>query len=509
MNESWKVLIVDDEMLIRQGFINYINWEEEGFQIIGEAGNGDEALQLIEQDQPHIIITDVVMPGMDGIELVKEVKAKYPAIEIVVLSSFEDFDYVRSTFQSGVADYILKPKLNGEELIKTLRKIVPNELDNSGTKYSQISVEELLQKSINGYSLMNSESTLIEAFPFSHYSLVAVYCPEDNQNVLTYKEIHDQMKQRVGQIESYLIPMNANDIIFVLNYELNQLPSIKEVVNELANQYNDSNQVSVWIMSNPFTSILEVKKIYEEDLVRMKNYIFYLQDRKILMYDNLPEVVENNNQFDLNQFIHFLKHKQFSVAIHYLTEHLDALASNYTKDIHEFKSWLSNIIFNIVVLLGNMKYDMTELESKKYDYFTSVNEAKYASDALDHFYDFLSEVKEIVSTDKEDRPRNMQLLLQYIEDHFSEPLSLKTLANHFHFNPSYLSSYFSTHHKEGFSDYLNQVRINKAKLILNSGTMPIATVSEMVGYSEPSYFCKVFKRIEGMSPSSYRKKFQQ
>lgn len=92
-----KVLIVDDEVLIRQGIKHYVNWEEEGFTMIGEASNGEEALAIIEKENPHIVITDIVMPIMDGIELTKKVKEEYPEIEVIILSSFSDFDYVRST----------------------------------------------------------------------------------------------------------------------------------------------------------------------------------------------------------------------------------------------------------------------------------------------------------------------------------------------------------------------------------------------------------------------------
>ncbi|MBD1382891.1 response regulator [Bacillus sp. IB182487] len=104
-NELCRTIIADDEILIRQGIKHYINWEEEGFQIVGEASNGQEALELIESTNPHIILTDIVMPIMDGEQLTKIVKSKYPHIEIIILSSFGEFEYVRSTFQSGVIDY--------------------------------------------------------------------------------------------------------------------------------------------------------------------------------------------------------------------------------------------------------------------------------------------------------------------------------------------------------------------------------------------------------------------
>src|SRR5690606_17643094 len=120
MSNFYTVLVVDDEVLIRQGIIHYVDWESNGYQIIGEAANGKEAIEKIEQQAPHIILTDIVMPSMDGIELIQFVKKHYPMIEIIVLSSYEEFDYVRKTFQLGVADYILKPKLNEQEILKTL-----------------------------------------------------------------------------------------------------------------------------------------------------------------------------------------------------------------------------------------------------------------------------------------------------------------------------------------------------------------------------------------------------
>lgn len=121
--ERGRLLIVDDEILIRQGIKHYVNWEQEGFEIVGEAAHGQEALDLIEVVKPDFIITDIVMPIMDGEELTRIVKEKYPHIEVIVLSSFGDFDYVRSTFQNGVLDYILKPKLDAESLLAVLRKM--------------------------------------------------------------------------------------------------------------------------------------------------------------------------------------------------------------------------------------------------------------------------------------------------------------------------------------------------------------------------------------------------
>ncbi|WP_347551388.1 response regulator transcription factor [Pseudalkalibacillus hwajinpoensis] len=507
MSGLYRVLVVDDEMLIRQGIINYIDWEQEGFQIVGEASNGNEALSLIESLQPHIILTDVVMPGMDGIELVRVVKEKYPAIEIMVLSSFENFDYVRSTFQSGVADYILKPKLNAEGLIKTLRRIVPNRPVFYEKEERPTSLEELVKKRVLGDSLTSEEKALLEGFTHSEFCLIAVCGLENEENVLTFKELNNQVMKQVDQIETLFIPLDESDtMVVLLNFTLVQLPTIKQSMTNLAKKYKGLGASKSWLMSVPFSSIHELNTVYEDSLLKMKDYLFYLPDEPVLIHGSLPKVEKNSTPFDLSQFIDLFKQKNFAVAIHSLEANVDVLTSHYTIDIFEFKSWLENIMFNMIVLLGNMKYGVDELEAKKYEYFADINEAQYAKEAIARFHDFLEVVKRIVLIeDSTGCPPNMQRLLQYIEDHYAEPLSLSTLADYFHFNPSYLSSYFSTHHKLGFSDYVNQVRIAKAKHILASSSASVSQVSERVGYSEPSYFCKVFKRIEGLSPGRYRK----
>lgn len=123
--------------------------------------------------------------------------------------------------------------------------------------------------------------------------------------------------------------------------------------------------------------------------------------------------------------------------------------------------------------------------------------------------DYLSRIMELTSSavPAPGSNANMTKLLQYIEEHYAEPLTLTELARHFHFNPSYLSSLFTTYNHEGFKEHLNKVRTGKAAELLRAGEAPIAEISSMVGYGDHSYFCKVFKKYSGLSPSSYRRQY--
>ncbi|SER68567.1 two-component system, response regulator YesN [Gracilibacillus ureilyticus] len=501
-NESFKLLIVDDELLIRQGIINYIDWEKEGYQIIGEASNGREALQIIEQSKPHIIITDIVMPEMDGIELVKVVKEKYPDIEMIVLSSFEDFHYVKSTFQNGVADYILKPKLNTDELLHTLSRITEKKVDPKSLEKHSVSVEEMLKKQLQGYQSGTDLERLKQQVPFTQSNLLEIFWDEKQDISTAIGPLLEKYCKQIEKLTYYHIPFEENGKqLYLLNYQIDVLAQLKQKFNQLIAEIDPNAKA---VLSQPFQTIEKMKVIYEENHQKLKQILFYFPEKSLLIYDKLPKMEQNKNEFDLNQFIYLFKHKHFDNAFTYLKEHVDSLSKQYDTDVFEFKSWLENIIFNITVLLNNMKYETDQLDAQKYQLFTEINEAFDVKDALSSFYGFLAKVEDLVLSSADQSPK-MNQLLNYIEENYREHLTLSTLAAHFHFNPSYLSSYFSTHHKEGFSEYLNNVRIKKAMEMLETSTLSISTVSEMTGYSDPSYFCRVFKKMTGKSPSSYRK----
>lgn len=512
--EPCRVLIVDDEVLIRQGIKYYIDWEKEGFQIVGEASNGQEALNMIEEFNPHILITDMVMPLMDGEQLTKIVKKNYPEMEVIILSSFGDFDYVRSSFQNGAADYILKPKMDCQELLNVLRKAahkIPNFRSVKPNSNKHLSIEQIIEKLLSGYDGGDYHENLItDVLPKEQYCFLSLLLPEK------FKMKPSVLKEEIcAMLPKYFqdvccLPIKAEEasITFLLNVDVAHLPVVKKQLNELSRSTAALFPNIKWFLSKPFTAIKEIKKFYEENLWNMKQYLFYLPEMEVVICDALPPLPKEKKVFDLNHFLKMFQHKQFEEAFQYLLEYVDYLSRQYTKDVFEFKSFLGNIVFNITVLLENMKYNNQDLEKEKYRYFSEINEAKEVKEAIGFVNDFLDKVKKAVFSSGHPKSQsNIQLLLDYIEEHYADPLTLTEMAKHFHFNPTYLSAYFKTHHKEGFSEYLNRVRIKKSMELLTLSKISISDISAMVGYSDHSYFCKVFKKITGMSPSIYRRKY--
>lgn len=174
MAEYCKVVIIDDEFIMRQGMKHMLDWEKEGFQIVGEASNGQEGLEVIEKTKPNIVLTDIVMPVLDGIEFSEILNKRFPEMQLVILSSYIKFEYVKATFLNGVVDYILKPTLNPEILLSTLKKVA-GKIPGMELERKEIdSVQSQMERFLCGYQEKLDEALFVEYFPHTLYRLLGI-----------------------------------------------------------------------------------------------------------------------------------------------------------------------------------------------------------------------------------------------------------------------------------------------------------------------------------------------
>lgn len=515
MNQLCKVLIVDDEVLVRQGIKYILDWEREGFHIAGEASNGQEALSLINTLKPHIVITDIVMPVMDGEELTRIVKRDYPEIEVIVLSSFSEFHYVRSTFQNGVADYILKPKLEAESLLQvfknTLDRIPGFSADGLTDEADHTeSVDYVLSRLVSGYEVNQDSAVLSSCFP--HGLLFYLGCEVNSKASIdaTHLErlkgtIAGEIQERIPDIIQYPVPGDHNKIVFLINLQEGLWCEAVDAMKLLAHSLAETEPELRWVVSEPFHEWKQASAVYQESYLKLLQYQFFVPDKLILIQTELPKAVAVAEPFQMSHFTEQIKRLQLEEAFADLKEHVACLSLQYESDVFEFKSFLGNIIFNVTNHFNHIK----ALEESKYALFRAIDEAQDVEEATLILDSFIKKV--IQHTSASGGPQashaNMKRLLEYIEEHYSEPLSLTDLAKHFHFNPSYLSSLFTTYNKEGFKEHLNTIRTDRAAELLREGSAPISEISSMVGYGDHSYFCKVFKKYTGLSPSQYRRQY--
>ncbi|OBZ17864.1 response regulator transcription factor [Bacillus sp. FJAT-26390] len=516
---SCRVLIVDDEILARQGIKHLLNWENEGVEIVGEASNGKEALELIEQLEPHIVITDIVMPIMGGEELTRAIKSRFPEIEVIILSSFGEFDYVRSTFQSGVADYILKPKLEAIQLLeivkRTARKIPSLQLLESDDD-AGLSIKLVLDKLISGYEVDVDNSVIVEAFPHNGFRLLGADLKqltgksrERQADSKRLEEITNELDASMPQAVYFHLPTEPNMVVVLVNLDVRDQDRLTGIARTLAARMGEQIPEIGWTIGESFTGLGELGANYKDSFLKINAYRYFLPaSQHLIVHGELPRATEEARPFNMNHFTEQMNRRQFEEAFGMLLDHVRVLASHYTTDVFEFKSFLGNVIFNITILLGRLESNMKKLDEAKYAYFKSIGESTHVSEALGLLHSFIAEASAVIeSRGAASGNPNMTQLLHFIQEHYAEPLSLTEIAKHFHFNPSYLSTYFTSHNKEGFSEYLNKIRVGKAAELLQQDMASISEISGMVGYSDHSYFTKVFKKLTGLSPSHYRKQY--
>lgn len=512
MDNLCKILIVDDEYLLRQGIKHLVDWKKEGFEIVGEASNGKEALDLIETLKPHIIICDIVMPVMDGIALVNAVKNTYPDIQIIILSGYSDFDYVKEAFKLGINDYILKPKLNPEEVIKLLKNIVskiPNlELLTDGSNTLNINNE--LSKLISGFNISLTSSEASEFFPNESFMLMGSniknLAEKNSISVLSLKTyLRKAVKNYLKDFVFYEIDIYKDIYLIIINFQKESYPeiirNIENMITYVSSRYSDI----YFALGEVFNSIGLLQDNYNQSLKPIFLYKFFFKDKKLLSYEDLPE--DNYKvKFDFKYYSDQIYMLNIPAAIDYLKRYISNCIKTCSLNELELKTLFQNALYNIINILEELNFNVEAMNNSKIEYFQMIDETASTSELLLLLENIEQEIIRLLynnSIPKSDKIMNR--ILQYISNHYKEQISLKEIADEFHFNYYYLSSYFGSHIPEGFSEYLNKIRVEKALELLRNIDIPVSEISFMVGYTDPSYFSKVFKKFTKTTPSKFRR----
>lgn len=575
MDTYCKVLIVDDEMLVRQGIKHLFDWESEGFTIVGEATNGREALEQIPQLQPDIVLMDIVMPVMDGEELARLIQARYPEVKIIVLSSFSEFEYVRSTFQSGASDYILKPKLDAGELVSILKKAasaIPRLQGAVKHGDRERSVGSALEKLVSGYSLESDtlQELVRSAFTYPSFALLAAE-RFDRHAAYTSEELQRTVEAELGSligssgISLLFRPLSQEEgrVRLLCNANELLLASLSRLLQQLASRCDEEGVPAVLALSAPLSKLEDLHRAAAEQIPALLEERFFLPEQRVFTAgeeswskagdagypvkstepgesgknvkpDRSGEPGEpsessmsvksgraghadhpgepgnsgepESGEFDSEAFSRELNQQEFPAAFARLRAYLAQMPGRLDTGMYAFKSLMGHCMFNTILALLRFQYEAEKLEERKYEYFRGIHESPDIYAAAELVEGFLAEAEEcLLQRTRSGGNQALKRILDYIQEHYAEPLTLTEIAHHFHFNPSYLSNYFVNHNKEGFSEYLNKVRIEKACELLRQEDATISDISGQVGYSDHSYFTKVFRKQKGVSPSQYRK----
>lgn len=502
--ELCRVMIVDDEYIIRQGIEYLLDWEKEGFKLVGEAMNGEEALEKIEELQPDIVLSDIVMPKLNGIDLTKCIQQKYPAIKVIILSSYSDFDYVKNTFQNGAVDYILKPTLNPEELLKALRKVTCQMESRPLQNHHNLNMGRHLSKYILGFDGSLDMDGIKTAFPNPTFYVVAT-------NKKFYRLIADIETFFQNDIYAKLQDMHPctfqvqEDVILALFNTTSSVHDMQTAMQRVINENDAIKDIAFFALSDAFQDIKELATVYNNEVWNLLQLRFYYKHTRVLLQEEVP-VKEQINKFDNRLFTRTLDAMNITEALRQLWNYVEMSIPACVNE-GEIKSFIGNALYNIISVLEDQHMNLDSIRHFKLNCINLLESAVYKEDfmiQLDHINEDFKVILE--SYELGNAKDSMNQILNYMREHYDESLTLNDLAEHFGFSYHYLSAYFANQSDGTFTEHLNRERIEKAEILLKNKAYSISEVGLMVGYSDHSYFCKVFKKLNGMTPSAYRKR---
>lgn len=510
MGALCRVLIAEDEYIMQQGIRHLVDWEVEGFEIAGTVSNGRDALRLVEELRPHIVLTDVVMPVMNGVELTAALRERFPDIQVVVLSGYSDFEYVRGTFQGGAVDYILKSTLNPAGLLDIMRRAagrVPGLVLRQGAPSPEAQLGQLL----SGLSGGEIPGTLSEKLPHPNFLLLGlsvgrIFGRERDAMERLYTLLARCAQSCLSEDFPHLqVAVEDGVLLLVVNFLSDRESRVMDDLRAVAELAAEAEERVFFVVSEPFRGLELLRDAYHNTLLGACAGFFYHKGTHYLCArDVRPK--RHAPKWDGPRLAYLLSDSRLPDALALLRDYLASALKARCPDELELKSVVQNALYQIIARLEDLGLDASNLAHLKRDCLIKIQSCTWAEELESTVERILEDLSAVLDNyGLSSRDANMENILAYIDAHYAESITLQSMAQHFSFSYSYLSSYFHSHQSEGFNDYLNKVRCRRAAELLRERKLSVSEVCDTVGYGDQSYFTKVFKRVIGRTPGDYRR----
>lgn len=532
-----KVFLVEDEVVIRQSIRKNINWEEEGLEFAGEARDGELAYPMIQQIKPDIIVTDIKMPFLDGLELSRLVKSEMPWIKIIILSGYDEFEFAREAISIGITDYLLKP-IAGTRLLNAVLK-VKKEIEEERLKQENIQRvllemeqnERLIRQQffIDLVSKKTSTSQLILKGRNLHldlsarrYNIVLLMIRTLGLEVTSYDELEKIKLDIITKFENlggisfdrmdegiaFLLKGNdANSILEVIHNGVEYI--IENVKNDSVIEYFVGIGTSVERLSELSKSYAEACKAFAYRYIIERNKVVYSENLKDLHFMKDSDLDLNNiniRQINPGIIVTFLKSGNKSEVRTFLLEYFKSLGESNMKSLM-FRQYIAmNIYFSGINLLEEWGYDSEMMKVKCGDMDGLLYELKKIEDMINYLETMLIsviEVRDMLSSKKYNII--LEKAKKYMNENFSrEDISMLAVANYLNISSCHFSTIFSQESGQTFTEYLTEIRMNKAKELLCCTNMKSSEIGYAVGYKDPHYFSYLFKKTQNYNPKEFR-----
>jgi two-component system response regulator YesN len=528
----WKVLLVDDEWLVLRELRHLVDWEELGYTLVGEAANGLAAVEMMNELKPDLVLLDIQMPGMDGVELAKHIAANQPNTYMLVISSHDQFDYVKSTLKSGASDYMLKHELNAGSLqlvLGTIRKELEQkrerewkevrtetERKDSYASLLRQYVRELMlgyrptvQQWMSAYPYTESRSALLVVQVAHFFSLSQG--KSDTKRSQFIQSVLDICQQAIGSLQhgcAVYIDHGRFAILFGCA-EVRSESLIYQELSQLEGAVNRSLHLLLNIkIACQLAGVCTSTSVLSEMYARATDKLRYMSGMELSARAEVPTGIDSAGLlFTIQQEKQLLtaviaaNESEIRATLEGVMQRVQGRAAN-DAGLRLLLSELMSLARKVAVKIEFRKLDLLE---SKLEQLALSTETVTISEQLKQVFTFLSKGM----GEKSSRSPYVQHAIQFIHHHYQEEVGLDRAAKELSLSPAYLSRLFKSEMGVGLVEYINRVRVEAGVKLLQSGELNVKEVYEKVGFNNYSYFFRVFKEITGQTPQQAAKREQE
>lgn len=532
-----KVVIVDDEKMICSLISQLLDWEELGAKIVGMAYTGTEALEMIQEQRPDIIISDIRMPGYDGLELIKRTKEAGIESEFVMISGFKQFEYAQNAMKYGVKYYLLKP-IEEDKLTEIIKEIAENIACRKARKNHEMRIEQELQETRDKMkkrfltSILSNEESREETVDqllvneeynttFKEGAFQAVFIKLDTDKEMEVSdnsviaEMEKQTKIFEEVCEEYILTNMHSGIIVLLNYEIKKENLVCQKIEELyenlkkyVDQFKEfSLVIGVGEKSDNFFRAQHCLKTATDAI----KYRVKIRDKKIIYFERYKF-----DTYNINEIITAPEKQLFISKLE--TDDVAGMEECVTTSFRKVKYGENNyspvLIYDILLMYVEILTEYCKTKDYYNEYYIgklkkwslSVDNQCTEKQLIEATKLFLREIMQNIGQEKRNRDtKPVRIVKAFIEENYMQEISLLQLADIVSMNPSYLSSIFKKETGMAYSEYLIQCRLQQASKLLVETNLSISEVARQSGYQDARYFSKQFLKQIGLKPSEYRK----
>lgn len=528
-----KVFLVEDEFVVREGIKKNIDWAGHGYEFCGEASDGELAYPLIKKEQPDIVITDIRMPFMNGLELSKLIKKEMPWIEIIILSGFEEFEYAKEGIKIGVAQYLTKP-ISGEDLLKEVdalsAKIEENKREREiREKYLLEMKEDIINQRKEFFeNLVTGSKPSIELISDAEQlemNISAICYDIMLVKMHVFAHSQEEYSQRLVSIEEELENNIDEETVIMFDRDLEGKAFLfkadsKEKLDDAINSFVEKSKeiFAKYDGIGYFGGIGEIAErigdipMSFETANKAFTKRYFSTESEFIRSSEIEDKTDTIDQFDVEnvdiksfdrvKIKEFLKFGDGAETEYFVDEFFLGLGSNAIKS-QMFRQYITmDLYFSIVEFINNISQEKAEtvLSGLKPDIVRSEEESR------DYIISIINKGIEVRENNASGHNNDIvDDIKKYIEENYAdEDLSLNSMASHVNFSPNHLSMIFSQQTGNTLIKYLTDFRMNKAKELLKCTNKKSSEISIMVGYKDPHYFSYLFKKTQGVTPTQFR-----